>query len=50
MPELRLRYKTEDVQVGCGDHDIEVEVYIMAEGDPYADYRNGTLRVTVSGC
>jgi hypothetical protein len=50
VPELRLRYKTEDVQVGCGDHDIEVEVYIMAEGDPYADYRNGTLRVTVSGC
>ncbi len=50
VPELRLRYKTEDVQVDCGDHDIAVEVDIMAEGDPYADYRNGTLRVTVSGC
>ncbi len=50
VPELRLRYKTEDVQVDCGDHDIAVEVDIMAEGDPYADYRYGTLRVTVSGC
>ena len=50
VPDLRLRFKTEEVQLDCGDHDITVDVYIMAEGDPYFDDRTGTLRITLIGC
>jgi hypothetical protein len=50
VPDLRLRYKTEDVQLECGDHDIVVEVDIMDETGAVIDYRTGTLRITVIGC